>query len=155
MLFLLFGNLYAQERELVAVLTLKNVSERLWIDAANSYNDILCGHITTDLMKTRKFRLVERSRVTEVLREQRFQVSSDLTISQIQSIGRILGVRKVITGEYKMNSSVYHSANIRMIDVQSGIIDASASANFSSAYNADAVIQSLATELVNQIMEYY
>ena len=152
LLILFVENVSAQTRETIAVITLKNVTHTTYttydFNLAQSEIEILCGYITTELMKTRQFRLVERSRVSEVIREQRFQ-ESNLSIAQIQSIGRILGVNKIITGEYSYVVSIYRSANIRIIDVRSGLIDASAS------IDREYDLEAMAANLVNQLMEYY
>ena len=84
------------------------------------YDDIareLTSILTTELVKTNRFRVVERAKIQEILDEQGFQ-DSQAASAQAVKIGRLLGIRKIITGEYGATTT------IRFIDVETGDIEA-------------------------------
>jgi len=90
----------------------------------------MLGALTTALVNSRKFRVIERSRIDQIIREQGFQ-KSQLSDTQVIRIGRILGVNKIITGEFPFRSVDQGTVSIRIIDVQSGEIEAAESVRIS------------------------
>jgi len=150
----------AQEKPRVAVVTLqvtnkvnlqipdinpRNPPRILTLQEMLSNADIIVGAITTEVVNTNRFRVVERSRIDKIMREQGFQRSS-LTSEQVVKVGRLLGVNKIITGEYSEDG--YNSTvNIRLIDVETGDIEAAASYQFNSRYLVD-----LSKTLVKQLL---
>ena len=74
--------------------------------------------MTTELVNTNKYRVIERSRVEQVINEQRFQ-ATQMTAVQIAKVGNILGINKIITGEMSNNTT-----SVRLVDTQSGEIEA-------------------------------
>lgn len=161
-IFILFGiinSIYAQQnRETLAVLQLS-------AEDVNSQNNVnkLQGFITTELFKTNKFRLVERARLEDVMKELRFQ-TSNMSFRDIQRLGQTLGVRKIITGELIFSGAPggthmrAYTANVRMIDVQTGFIDISITSKttFSTGDDGGSIaIANLAEDIVRQIMENY
>jgi TolB-like protein len=107
----------AQEQQTAAVLDLSpkgNVSA--------SEASILTDRIRSLLVKSRLFRVMERESMDKVLKEQGFSStqiceSADCTLQ----IGRLLSVRRILTGSVSKLGSIY-SINLRVIDVEQGTI---------------------------------
>ena len=90
----------------------------------------ITSNLTTELVNTNKYRVVERSRIVQVLREQGFQSNQDVSARAVE-LGQLLGVRKIITGEF---SGANHTTSIRLIDVESGDIEAAITIKNNFAY---------------------
>ncbi|MDR3287104.1 MAG: CsgG/HfaB family protein [Prevotellaceae bacterium] len=103
------------EKMRVALIELRDISH-------NGYSAdvvrLLTSTLTTELVNTNKYRVVERSRINQIIKEQGFQSSQEVS-SQAVKIGKLLGINKIITGEGDKSS-----ANIRFIDVETGDIEA-------------------------------
>jgi len=95
--------------------------------------------LTTELVKTNKFDMYERSRLNSVMKEQDMSNSGRFDASTAAKIGKLIGVQYVITGavtEYGESSSGIHGGgyfsagkkgyyagvDIRVIDVNTGKI---------------------------------
>ena len=94
------------------------------------------GFVTSELTRGRRFRLVERSKLTAVMNEQQLQVAEVVDTDTAVKIGRMLGVHAVIVGsvsQYDMDKTTVYihvvpivskeykiGATIRMIDVTNG-----------------------------------
>jgi curli biogenesis system outer membrane secretion channel CsgG len=75
----------------------------------------------TELVNSNKYRVVERSRIDQIIEELGLQSTQDVSVRAAE-IGRLLGVPKIITGEYSCGRS-YSTTSIRLIDVESGEIE--------------------------------
>jgi hypothetical protein len=127
------------------------------------YTPQLQGLLTTELFKTNRFRLVERARLDDVIREMRLS-SAQLNFRDIQRLGQTLGVAKIITGEcneeYVGGKTVY-TATVRMINVQTGFMDISITSILEKEnYGSDSVsltdfLVMLAKDITRQILENY
>ena len=80
-------------------------------------------NLTTELVNTNKYRVLERSRLEEILKEQGLQ-STQISSTQAIEIGRLLGVQKIITGEFSGEYSFRFKTSARLIDVETGDIEA-------------------------------
>ena len=124
--------LYAQQANpTVAVVNLHVPGDRHGTFYASSVNrsEEMVGAITTSLVQSRRFRVIERSRIDQIIREQGFQ-RSELSDDQVIRIGRLLGVQKIVTGEFPnftATSVAGGTISIRLIDVETGFIEAAAS----------------------------
>lgn len=151
----------AQQRELLAVMIFKNNSNTLPY-TTRYYPEELCGLITTEFYNTNKFRMIERTRIKTVINEQKFQ-ETNMSNRQIQTVGQILGVKKIIIGECFFRRGTF-SANVRMVDAQTGAIDISVSCTVNDRIDMgyfvinlkeDEMLSYLAEDIVRQIMENY
>ena len=100
---------------------------------AGQYSDVmaanLTGILTTDLVNTKKYVVMERSRIQQIINELRLQSTQDAS-ARAAEIGHLLGVNKIITGEVvETNIGGLRAAqvNLRLIDVESGGIEAAVS----------------------------
>ena len=125
---------YAQNsRFRVAILDMK-----AGVNRTQSQVDGLVDMLSVELFNAGDFSIVERTLVDKVIQEQNFQMS-DLTLSQRKKIGGLLNADAIITGTVNyiirdrwassdggsMSSGEYN-VDIRMIDVSTGEILASA-----------------------------
>ena len=149
LLFVLFlvnaFSLFSQEtRASVAIVDLhvsRNVLDRGSLYANISRAESMVGILTTELVNSRRFRVIERSRIDQIIREQGFQ-RTQLSEAQVVRVGRILGVNYIITGE------VSHIINIRLINVETGEIVAAASDLFGGRRSSIDIGRALINDLL-------
>ncbi len=76
--------------------------------------------LASNLQKTGKFRVMERSQMDQILKEQNFQQSGACDASQCAvEMGRILGLDRIVVGSMGLVGSTY-SFNLRLVDVGTG-----------------------------------
>ena len=91
---------------------------------------------------------VERTHIDEVIEEQGFQ-RSKMTEEQMVRVGKILNVSKVVVGDINIVMEQYN-VDVRVINVESGIISATEGATFTGAsYRSH--MQSIAQKLASKI----
>lgn len=82
------------------------------------------------LMETRKFKVMERSEMETILKEQAFQNSGACTEEAcIVEMGQLLGIEQILAGSIGQVGKAY-SINVRIISVKSGEILKSVSHNY-------------------------
>ena len=82
------------------------------------------------LMETGKFKVMERSEMETILREQAFQASGACTEEAcIVEMGQLLGIEQILAGSIGQVGKAY-SINVRIISVKSGEILHSVSHNY-------------------------
>ena len=85
--------------------------------------------LTFHLVRTQKFRIVDRHNLDVIKAEQQFQLSGDVDDDTAVSIGRFIGAAFVITGSIiSRESSDY--LRIRVLDVQTGQIKTMSSVSY-------------------------
>ena len=121
----------------------------------------LSDMLINTLFETKKFDIVERSQINQVLKEQKFQ-NSELTNDQLAQVGRILGVESVLIGtvnflaEHKnIDGSMTgeYNVDIRAVDVESGQIVTTAGASKSSGSTYRAMMERIANQLAENLIE--
>jgi curli biogenesis system outer membrane secretion channel CsgG len=112
------GNIHAQNEKLrVAVIGITPIDKYYGRERAKEITSLL----TTELVNTNRFRVVERAKIQEIIDEQGFQETQAVS-AQAVKIGRLLGIHKIITGESDAFSGGH--TTIRLIDVETGDIEA-------------------------------
>jgi hypothetical protein len=78
--------------------------------------------ISSDLLKSKKYKLVDRKTITKVLKEQKFQLSGAAEMKKLVKVGKLLGVNKMISSSlsWRAKSVCMH---INVIDVETGEIE--------------------------------
>ncbi len=118
----------------VAVMDFENKSQHGGWRIGRGASDIL----TTELVKVRKFRMMERDRLSSLLKEQDLGVSGRIDPSTAAKIGKVLGVEYIITGavteygqsggsgggfRFSMSKKGYHATvDVRMVNAATGEI---------------------------------
>ncbi len=112
--------LQADEKANVAVLdfSAKNVSK----DDA----DILADFFRSELIKTGKFNVLDRSRIQKIADEQRLQTSGMTDIKTVVKIGKLANAQYVFVGAYSKLDTLF-LLNIEMVNIQTGKIEKSES----------------------------
>ncbi len=85
-----------QEKVRIAVMNFENNSS--WYYWGDNLGKAAADELVTQLFKTGKFSVVERSQIEAILSEQDFGQSGRVNSSQAADIGKILGVQLVVTG---------------------------------------------------------
>lgn len=114
-LLFLFSNSFAQPKTTAAVMRLK--AEGVSLSEAR----IITARLRTELFKTKKYTIVERERMADILREQGFQLGGCTSDACVVEAGKLLGVAVMVAGEIGKMGEMY-TLSIRLIDVQSGKI---------------------------------
>jgi len=113
---LLTLNLYSDEtKPTIAVLSLKTVG------VAESDAVFMCDFLTQDLIKTNKFRVVERSNIDKILAEQGFQQSGCTESECAVKIGQILNLKYAVVGSIGWLADKY-IVNANIVNIETGEI---------------------------------
>jgi len=77
--------------------------------------------LTTGLVETGRFEIIERRLLQQIVDEQKMGVSGLLDPSSASRIGRLLGVKTVVTGTIQHYENTFE-LNVRLINVETGAI---------------------------------
>ncbi len=113
--FSLFAKKHPVKKPRIAVLTLKNAGVPKSL--AESVTDLL----STELVNTGMFEVVERMQVAKVLNEQGFQQSGITDSSKAVKLGKILNTKNIVVGTVsKLGRSFL--VNVKIVNVATGNI---------------------------------
>jgi TolB-like protein len=112
-IFVFAFNGFAASKPTVAVLDFESVGSEEYLGKA------VAEIVRTELIDTKKFRVVERSQINKALSEQRFQQSGVIDERSATEIGKLLGADLIIIGSVVKIGSSY-TINSRMIDIKTG-----------------------------------
>ena len=96
------------ENEIVAIVSFDSTSEQ--------FSSRLINDVTRDLIDN-GVQVVERQKLDEVLKEQDFQLSGNVSDESMQSIGRMLGASSIVIGNGE-NMVEHYSINFRILSVE-------------------------------------
>ena len=85
-----------------------SIQDRWWDEGNWDVGKGVSDEFVTELLKTKKFRLIEREQIDKVLEEQDFGASDRVDTSSAAKIGKILGVQYLVMGkvtEFSLKSS--------------------------------------------------
>ena len=97
----------------------------------------------------RGYTLVERTQIDKAIDEQNFQ-RGKFTESQMVRIGQILNVSNVVVGDINIVAGQYN-VDVRVINVQSGTIQAAEGATWTSGTSYRNMMKGIAEKLANKI----
>jgi hypothetical protein len=103
----------------------------------------------TYFIEPARFTLVERSQINQVITEQGFQ-SSSMTQEQMVRIGQILNLSKIVVGDINVVVGQYN-VDVRVVDVQSGIIEATDGATWLPGSSYRELMSEMADRLKNKM----
>jgi len=108
---------WAQEKEAVAVLELRAMG-----NLAPEEAELVTSRVRSLVVQNPRFRVLEREGMDRILKEQGFQSTQNCENEACSvQVGRLLAVRKIITGGLSKVGSTY-TLSLRMIDVENGTI---------------------------------
>ena len=118
-LLLLPINTFAQieDRPYIAVLDLE-VKKGVPPEASA----LLSDRLRLELLKTKKFNVVDRENMDVILKEQGFQLADCTTSECIVKVGQLLGVEKMVTGKIGKLGETYY-ISITMTNVETGVVE--------------------------------
>ena len=79
---------------------------------------ILSTRLESELVKLGKYNVVERSKIDEILKEQKFQISGCVEECMIE-VGKMLGAKQIILGSVGKLEDL-HTITVKLVDVTSG-----------------------------------
>jgi hypothetical protein len=80
----------------------------------------IADNLTVQLQQSGRFRVMERSQIAKILREQNFQSSGACDGSECAvELGKILGIDRMVVGSVGKVGATY-SLNLRLVDVATG-----------------------------------
>ncbi len=88
---------------------------------SNFEGKAITERLRTEIFKTKKFHVMERNKMNDILKEQGFQLSGCTTVDCIVEAGKLIGVQQMVAGNISKIGNLY-SINIRLIDVETGRI---------------------------------
>lgn len=118
----------------------------------------LSDMLINTLFETKKFSIVERTQLYEVLKEQNLQ--GELTVQQCVKVGRILGVESVLIGtvnflaeQKTLGGSTIgeYNVDIRAVDVESGEVVTTAGGTKTSGSTYRAMMEKIARQLAENL----
>ena len=119
----------------------------------------LSDMLINTLFETKKFDIVERSQLYEVLKEQKLQ--GELTVQQCVQVGRILGVESILIGtvnflaehkNYDGSETGEYNVDIRAVGVESGQVVTTAGAAKSSGSTYRSMMEKIGRQLAANLM---
>ena len=119
---------------------------RAGVGVSRSDVEGLCGMFTTGFQPS-GYTMIERSQVDRIISEQHMQRSA-LTESQMVRIGQLLNLACIVIGDVNKVYGEYN-VDVRVVNVESGVIIATAGKAFSGSYGDN--MRSLARTLASKI----
>jgi curli biogenesis system outer membrane secretion channel CsgG len=106
----------ASDKPRIAVIEFKNKADNQWwySGGAEAAQDVF----VTELVKSGKFRVVEREQLQALMQEKNLTLSGDVDPSSAVRIGKLLGVNYLLTGavtEYGVTEKGGHAPGIRRL----------------------------------------
>lgn len=135
------------QRTKVAVLDFELIGDKLQTTGMGA---ILSEWFITSIVKSGRFDVVERAMLQKIISEQKLATTGIIDESSAAALGKILGVRVVITGSFlKLRETI--EINSRVISVESGSIMAAENIRT----GADSDLHSLVDQLTAKIMRNF
>lgn len=104
----------AQDKPRIAILEIKNKADNQywWHGGGEAAQDVFI----TELVKSGKYRVVERERIDAIMQEKGLNLSGDIDPSTAMQIGKLLGAEYLLAGavtEYGYDESDVHTPGFR------------------------------------------
>lgn len=80
---------------------------------------VLSDRLSTEFFRIRRFTVLERSQIDQILKEQGFQQTGCVSTECAVDAGQLLGVARIVLGRVDQMGSMY-SVNLRLVDVATG-----------------------------------
>jgi TolB-like protein len=103
----------AKQKDLIAVMDLKAQ------DVTESEAATVSEFLRSDLVHTKKFTVIERARLQDVLKEQQLAMAGLTEDAQAAQIGKILNCRFILVGSLSKLGNQYF-LNVRVVNVETG-----------------------------------
>jgi len=114
---------FAQQKPTIAVLDFEGLG------VPDVEAKALTNRLRSVLVQRDIYRVVERGKMDEILKEQGFQLSGCTSEECVVEVGQLLGVQKMLAGSISIVGKTY-SVEMRIIDVELGRIEKSSTYDF-------------------------
>lgn len=109
-------SLSAADKPRIAVIEFKNKADNQywWHGGAEAMQDVF----VTELVKSKKFSVIEREQLAALMREKNLSLSGDIDPATAVKAGKLLGVQYLLTGsitEYGRTDSSVHGRGVRRV----------------------------------------
>jgi ankyrin repeat protein len=118
------ASLFSQQRTSAIVAVSDLVGQGISQSEVNTVSE----QLRAEILKTGYFRIMERTQMQEILKEQGFQQAGCTADSCAIEIGQLLGVNNIIVGSLGLAGS-YTALTLRILDVQTGEVTVTETVN--------------------------
>ena len=134
----------AEEKMRIAIIDLqaKEVPNIIAVGVSNM--------IRSDLVDTGLFTVVERQQMSEILKEQEFQMTGCTDNKCAVEVGKLLSARKMVMGDITKIGGAY-IITIRVVDVEKGVAEFSSKEKAASDSDLDKTASALTAKLIGRI----
>ncbi len=134
--------LFATDKPVIAVsdFTSGNIPKHIAI--------LIRENITTYLIQTNKYTIVERSEISKIIKEHKLSTSDLASKNRAIKIGKLVSARGVITGTVIKTGNTYNVI-IRLVDTQTGRIVRTAKKEFKSLRGIAGICKRIAYTIAN------
>ena len=125
------------------------VMEFTGINASPSEAAVVSEFVRSAVIQSGDFIVVDKKNMDKILAEQAFQQSGCTSDECAVKLGKVLNTQKIIVGSYSMMGQT-RFMNARLVDVETGKIEASAKEKGFSPNDADSASESLVAKLLGK-----
>ncbi len=100
-----------------------------------------------NLIGAKKYKILERSRIEEILKEQAFQSTGATDESKVVEIGKILGVEKLLTSTLYLKGEKQFAISVSVIDVATAQVEFSREFSYTN-YRVEDIARTCAAYLI-------
>jgi len=136
-----------QEKPRIAVLPFANTNEQA---RTIGYGEAVSGMLVTSLINGAVFRIVERSEIERIMKEQAFQLSGAVNAETAKRIGELYAVDFLVFGTVAKLGNLIET-DMRLVDTETGEAMLAESAHAES----EIAVRGMAQELVRKIENRY
>lgn len=112
--------------------------------------NIVCDMLTTSMVQTNCFMVVERQQLDKVLTEQDFEMGEAIEQSTAVKVGELIGVDAIVVGTLTQLGS-QTEIDGRLVNIQSGQIICASNANYSSQEQLRSAVNSLTVSITQSV----
>jgi len=135
-----------KEKPRIAVLPFVDTNKQA---REEGYGEALSGMLSTKLINDAVFRVVERSEIERIMKEQAFQLSGAVNAETAKQIGELYAVDFLLFGTMAKFGSLIET-DIRLVDTETGEAILAANASAPSETAARNMVQDLARKVENR-----
>lgn len=130
----------------VAVLTFRDTASA---GTNVGFGDAISEMMTTALIRSNYFEVIERAQIKKILEEQQFSISGSVDSNTAIELGRLLGVEYIVVGSVARLGTLFE-ADVRVIETQSGKGVLAESGTSRGEENLRAMVNSITDQIIEQ-----
>ncbi|MEK6646769.1 MAG: CsgG/HfaB family protein [Candidatus Firestonebacteria bacterium] len=146
-LFVQYQNVFGEEKIKIAVIDLEPRG------VSTMTSSVISDFLRIDLFDTKKFIVVERNQMENILKEQTFQRTGCTTTECVIEVGKILNVEQMLVGSVSKLKDTYY-INVRVVDVATGEVKLSKEVSCKEEDELRNASRKLIIKLIGVALEY-